>query len=242
MNSNHTNKLKPLGLLSSFLIFGAAAILLLLLTKYFIPFLATNTGLEVILCWFIVAGLGVFLPLIIAGLIILKLEGYNISASTLKNRLRFTKTTGKDWAISLGGLVLSLILSGAILKGLEWWLGDFDTSPPFMSFEPLTPGRYWILVIWAPYWLLNILGEEFLWRGVMLPRQEMVFGNKTWLIHGLGWSLFHIAFGWQLLITMIPLIFIQSYVVQKTKNSWTGVIMHAGINGPSFIAIALGAI
>jgi len=45
-----------------------------------------------------------------------------------------------------------------------------------------------------------------------------------------------------LLITLIPLIFIQSYIVQKTKNSWVGVIMHGGINGPSFIAIALGLI
>ena len=30
------------------------------------------------------------------------------------------------------------------------------------------------------------------------------------------------------------------YVVQKTKNSWTGVVIHGVINGPSFIAIAFG--
>ena len=76
----------------------------------------------------------------------------------------------------------------------------------------------------------------------MKPRQELVFGRNTWIFHGIGWGLFHIAFGWQLLITLIPLIFIQSYIVQKTKNSWVGVIMHGSINGPSFIAIALGLI
>jgi len=41
---------------------------------------------------------------------------------------------------------------------------------------------------------------------------------------------------------LIPLIFIQSYIVQKTKNSWIGVIMHGGLNGPSFIAICFGLI
>ncbi|MBN2103176.1 hypothetical protein JW835_03960 [bacterium] len=39
-----------------------------------------------------------------------------------------------------------------------------------------------------------------------------------------------------------PLIFIQSYAVQKTKNSWIGVIMHRGLNDPSFIAICFGFI
>jgi membrane protease YdiL (CAAX protease family) len=73
----------------------------------------------------------------------------------------------------------------------------------------------------------------------MLPRQEIAFGKNTWVIHGFGWGLFHIAFGWQLLITLMPLIFIQSYIVQRTKNSWIGVLMHGGLNGPSFIAIYL---
>jgi membrane protease YdiL (CAAX protease family) len=86
------------------------------------------------------------------------------------------------------------------------------------------------------------MGEEFLWRGVMLPRQEAAHGKYAWLFHGLGWGLFHIAFGWQLLIMLLPLIFIQTYIVQRTQNSWVGVIMHGGLNGPSFIAISLGLI
>lgn len=138
--------------------------------------------------------------------------------------------------------VLVGLISGLIMKRLELLIGKFDHSPAFMTFEPLTKGRYWLLLVWVPYWILNILGEEFLWRGVMLPRQEIAFGKYTWLIHGFGWGLFHIAFGWQLLITLIPLIFIQSYIVQRTKNSWIGVIMHGGLNGPSFIAICFGLI
>jgi membrane protease YdiL (CAAX protease family) len=239
---NKNIELTKLGFFSSFAIYIPAAILMYCLTKYLIPYLSTATGQETILFWFIVAGLGVFTPLIIAGILILKNEGLKISRSTWIERLRFRKITRNDLIWCIAGFVMAGVFSMIILKGLELMIGKFDHSPAFMSFEPLTKGRYWLLLVWFPYWILNILGEEFLWRGVMLPRQEIAFGKYTWLIHGCGWGLFHIAFGWQLLITLIPLIFIQSYVVQKTKNSWIGVIMHGGLNGPSFIAICFGLI
>ena len=235
-------EIKKLGFLGSFAIYIPAAILMYCMTKFLIPYLSRETGQETIFFWFIVAGLGIFTPLIITGILILKSEGYKISKSTWTQRLRFRKITKTDLIWSIVGLVLVGVFSGLIVKGLELIIGKFDHSPSFMSFEPLTKGRYWLLIIWAPYWILNILGEEFLWRGVMLPRQEVTFGKHSWLIHGFGWGLFHIAFGWQLLITLIPLIFIQSYIVQRTKNSWIGVIMHGGLNGPSFIAICFGLI
>jgi len=239
---NKVKELKKLGFISSFSIYIPAAILMSVLTKYLIPYFSTVTGQETIFSWFIGAGLGIFTPLIITGIFILKMEGFNFSMSTWTERLRFRKTTKRDLIWCFVGLVVVGIFSGIILKVLELAIGKFDHSPAFMSFEPLTNGRYWLLLIWFPYWILNILGEEFLWRGVMLPRQEIAFGKYTWLIHGFGWGIFHIAFGWQLLITLIPLIFVQSYVVQKTKNSWIGVIMHGGLNGPSFIAICFGLI
>lgn len=235
-------EIKKLGVLGSFAIYIPASIVMFCLTKYLIPYLSKATGQETILFWFIVAGLGIFTPLIVTGILILKFEGYKISKSTWMERLRFRSITKSDLMWCFAGLILVGMLSMIVMKGLEFMVGKFDHSPSFMAFEPLTNGRYWLLWVWAPYWILNILGEEFLWRGVMLPRQEAAFGKHAWLIHGVGWGLFHIAFGWQLLITLIPLIFIQSYVVQRTKNSWIGVIMHGGLNGPSFIAICFGLI
>ncbi len=234
--------IKKLGLLGSFVIYIPAAILMYCMTQYLIPYLSYATGQETILFWFIVGALGIFTPLIITGLLILKTEGYELSKRTWTQRLRFRKINRNDILWSIVGLILVGILSGLIMKVLELLTGKFDHSPSFMSFEPLSKGRYWLLLVWLPYWILNILGEEFLWRGLMMPRQEITFGKHTWLIHGFGWELFHIAFGWQLLITMTPLIFIQSYAVQRTKNSWVGVIMHGGLNGPSFIAICFGLI
>jgi membrane protease YdiL (CAAX protease family) len=239
---NKNVELKGLGLIPSFAIFIPAAVLVFFMTGYVIPYLSKLTGQETVFSWFIVAGLGIFLPLIITAVIILKSEGFTLYKGTWTRRMRFGRITGKDILWSIGGLILVVILSGSVMKGVEFCMGKFDHSPAFMSFEPLSKGRYWLLAVWCPYWILNILGEEILWRGVMLPRQEISFGKYAWIIHGSGWALFHVAFGWQLLITVIPLIYIQSYVVQRTKNSWTGVIMHAGINGPGFLAIAFGLI
>ncbi len=234
------SSLRNMGLGSSFTIYIAAGLLMFLLTKYLIPHLSGITGLEPVLFWFIVAGLGVFLPLLILAIIILRKEGYRMNTGTWKHRLRFRPLSRNELLWTFGGLISILLLSGLVMTLLQALTGGFDHSPPFMAFEPLDAGRYWFLLVWLPYWILNILGEEILWRGVMLPRQEISFGNKTWLIHGFGWGIFHVAFGWQLLITLVPILFILPFVVQKTKNTWSGVIIHAGINGPSFIAIAMG--
>lgn len=235
-------KLQKLDLVRSFLIYGAAAILMYTLTHYLIPYSSRMTGIETIFFWFVIGGIGIFTPLIILGVLILNKEGYGITRETFKRRLRFKKLTKSDIAWTLTGFLLVAVLSLTIMKLLESFVGQYEQAPDFMTFEPLSKGRYWLLLVWLPYWILNIGGEEFLWRGVMLPRQELAFGKYTWLIHGSGWGLFHIAFGWKLLLTLLPLIFIQSFIVQKTKNSWTGVILHGGLNGPSFIAISFGLI
>ncbi len=234
------NNIKPIGLLQSILIFGIISVIFFLETHFLIPFLTKQTGLETIIFWFIVAALGMFLPLLVLAYIMLKREGRAIGKDTWKNRMRFRKMDKGDWLWCIGSFIAIGILSFAIMKGLEAILGKVDNQPPFMAFEPLTPGRYWILLLWFPYWLFNIMGEEILWRGVILPGQETVFKKNTWLIHGACWGIFHIAFGWQLLLTLLPLLFIQSYAVQRRKNSWIGVVLHAGINGPSFIAISFG--
>ena len=168
------------------------------------------------------------------------MEGLTFSKDTWRDRLRFRKMNSGDWLWSIGGMVLIGICGVIVMKLIEHFVGQVDSQPPFMDFEPLTPGRYWILALWFPYWILNIMGEEILWRGVLLPRQEVIFGKKTWIIHGILWGIFHIAFGWHILLTVVPILFIQSYIVQRRKNSWIGVVIHALVNGPSFIAISFG--
>ena len=203
---------------------------------------SVSFGLESIIFWFICGGLGVLTPLIIAGVMMLRKEGSKFTKETFVERLRFRPMTRRDWRYSLLALVVIGLLTSGIMIAMQVLFSDFNHTPSFMTLDPLSPGRYWLLLAWLPYWLLNIGGEEFFWRGVLLPRQEKTFEDKTWILHGTGWAIFHIAFGWQLLVMLLPLLYIEPYVVQKTQNTWTGVFLHGVINGPSFIAIALGII
>lgn len=228
----------PMGWVATTVLFGAAGLLLFVATHLLIPPLSRATGVEPVVYWFLVGGLGVFAPLVALGAFLLRRE--DLRGTPLARRLRFRRMDRGDWLWALGGLVAV----GALSAGIQWALfavvGEVDLHPPFMALEPLSAGRYWILAAWVPFWLLNILGEEFLWRGVVLPRQEAGLGARAWMANAWGWAIFHLAFGWQLLLLLLPILLVLPYVVQRRRNSWVGVVIHAGLNGPGFVAVALG--
>ncbi len=62
------------------------------------------------------------------------------------------------------------------------WMFDI-TSATFMGI-PLA-GAWWVLLGYLVYIVLNVFGEELSWRGYVLPRQELAFGEWTWAIHGI---------------------------------------------------------
>lgn len=117
-----------------------------------------------------------------------------------------------------------------------------ETSPPFMKFDPFSPSERWMLSVWAFMFFFNIVGEELLWRGYILPGQEITHGNMAWLINAALWMMFHLCFGLTLMIMLLPIILVLPYAVQKTENTNVGILIHALLNGPSFIMISLGII
>lgn len=209
-------------------------------THLAIPYFSSHTSVESIVWWFVFGGFGVFLPLVLVGFFLLKSEPSHFDRLLITSRLRFRPMTASDWCWGFGGLLAVGISSALLIQGMKFVLGDVSLQPSFMAFMPLSSGRYWILVAWLPFWILNIMGEEFLWRGILLPRQEIVFGKRAWLVNSMGWLLFHLAFGLTLLITLLPIVFILPYIVQRRRNTWVGVLIHAGLNGPAFVAVALG--
>lgn len=232
----------PMGLLQGFVLFGAGALLLGLSTRLVIPAVSDGTAMEPVVAWFLVGGMLVFLPILLTGLFLLRQESRGSTARRWSARLRFRRMNRTDWAWGIGALIVIGLLTGSIQVLMGLFLDDPNLHPPFMAFEPLAPGRYWILGAWLPFWVLNIMGEEIVWRGVMLPRQEVALGDHAWMANAGGWLIFHVAFGWQLLLLLTPIIFVLPYVVQKRKNSWIAVLIHGGLNGPAFVAIALGLV
>ena len=110
------NNIKEISFLKSFLIFGMASLVLFLETHFLIPFLSEQTGIEPIVFWLIVAGFGLFLPMLVVSYLLLKSEGFEINKDTWQKRLRFKKMDKTDWLWSIGSIIMIGILSFAIMK------------------------------------------------------------------------------------------------------------------------------
>ena len=113
------------------------------------------------------------------------------------------------------------------------------------SIEELAGGAVkgnWTLV-WVSFVTLffNIFGEELWWRGYLLPRQELVHGSSTWIIHGVLWTMFH-AFKYWELAAILPASLALSFVAYKRKNTWPGIFTHLTVNGLGPISILFLAI
>ncbi len=230
----------PLGLLGSAALFGVGALLLFLTTRLAVPMLVSATGAEPVVMWFLAASAVVFGPLLLLAALLLYRERRGGRQGSWGARLWLRPMNGGDWLWAAGGFAAVGLLTagiGAALGGLQ---GETNLHPSFMAFEPLGPARYWILGAWLPFFVLNIGGEEFVWRAFALPRQEAAFGGRAWLMNGVLWLLFHAAFPWQVLVTLVPITLILPYIVQRRRSTWIGVVIHAAFGAMGFLALAFG--
>lgn len=237
---------RPISLLESILLFGLPALLLYGIAYYFMPFLQQAFSIHPGLSWFI-GGAVVFIALFILAIVLYKKDFHASSFKTMLSDLRFLKMTKRDWKYSLIGL-LCIFLAMGVVFGISQLLHIYvdipliQTDPPFLQFDPFVGIERFYLLVWLVMFFFNIVGEEFLWHGYMLQRQEATYGKYAWLVNGLFWGLFHFAFGVHILLLVAPSLFIIPYIIQKTKNTTNGIVVHGLMNGPIFILIALGII
>ena len=237
--------IKPISATRSLLLFGIPSIVFLFICRMLIPLLHQTNGLHPALSWFI-GGLLVFLPLFLLAFYLTRKDGFREKAAIL-SRMRLRKMSSRDWKYTLISTVVIMILSGAIMgisKFLHssYGIAEIETTPSFMKFEPFQGTERFLLLVWLLMFFFNIFGEELMWRGYILPSQEVDLGNVAWLFNALLWILFHICFGIQLMILLVPIMFILPYAVQKTQNTTVGIYIHALVNGPAFIMVSLGII
>ena len=241
------------------------------LVYFSIPALIFIAGFWLIMPWFSRLGilpfyaylLGLDIPLIlllIASLVWFKAEGRELTWQNLRERFRLKRMDGKAWLWSLGALIVGSVIGYGAVSQLSSWLiaqGLLPVPasiPAFMSpstapntfsiYDAATGGLRgnWLPAIALTFSLvLNILGEEFWWRGVVLPRQELAFGKWTWLLHGTLWACFHI-FKWWDVLYLLPVTLSLAFVCSKLKNTTPGIVIHSITNGISLIPVVLGII
>jgi membrane protease YdiL (CAAX protease family) len=91
--------------------------------------------------------------------------------------------------------------------------------------------------------VFNILGEEFLFRGVLLPKMGGVFGKWDWVANGVLMGGYHWHQPWTILGTMVVAIFTLALPARRFRSTWMSIITHSAqhvIVLPMILAIVLG--
>lgn len=83
-------------------------------------------------------------------------------------------------------------------------------------------GLFFVLAIFNTF-----LGEEFLFRGVLLPKMEGVFGKWDWAANGILFSFYHLHQPWGILATL-PADLIFAYSGKRFHSNWFPIILHSG--------------
>jgi membrane protease YdiL (CAAX protease family) len=86
-------------------------------------------------------------------------------------------------------------------------------------------GWYAVLVVLVAF--NTVLGEELLFRGLLLPRMRGVFGRGDWVANGLLFTLYHLHTPWVIPTEWPADVFLFAYPSRRFESAWMGIIVHS---------------
>jgi len=209
--------------------------------------------------WAITVGL---IWLFVLSMIIVRREEGDLRWATIRRRLwlntpRNPKTgqpQARLWLWVVPGVIL-FALSGIVLAPIlePLWVSIFPflAEPPSFDFGSIMEspdiqaqlvGNWSFVVMLVLLTVFNtILGEEFLFRGVLLPKMNGVFGKWDWVANGLLFTLYHVHQPWGFLSTWIEDIFFLALPAKRFRSTWMAIIIHSAQN-VFFLFIVLGLV
>ncbi len=134
-------------------------------------------------------------------------------------------------------LVPALFFSGLLNLGIRsyvdapmGWLFPALRPAAYMDMQQLaTPafrGQWWILGIALVHAVFNyFMGEEFLFRGVLLPRMQGVFGKADWLANGVLFGLYHLHKPWSIPGNILSA-FAMTWPSARFRSNWMAIVVH----------------
>lgn len=117
----------------------------------------------------------------------------------------------------------------------------YDLSAQLSSLRAQWVGAWGLLGLYFVSSLFNtVLGEEFLFRGVLLPKMEGVFGKWDWVANGVLFSFYHLHQPWGIL-AIIPGDLVIAYSGKRFRSNWFPIILHSA-QAVFFLFIILGLV
>jgi len=86
----------------------------------------------------------------------------------------------------------------------------------------------------------NFLGEEFLFRGVLLPKMEGVFGKWDWVANGVIFGFYHLQMPWGILSNIVFGVIV-AFSGKRFHSNWFPIILHNG-QAVYFLVLILGLV
>ena len=85
-------------------------------------------------------------------------------------------------------------------------------------------GWFAVVVVFSVF--NTVLGEELLFRGLLLPRMRGVFGRRAWLANGVLHGLYHLHQPWSIPKSLVNGM-LYAYPTQRFQCVWMGIIVHS---------------
>ena len=114
--------------------------------------------------------------------------------------------------------------------------GDFVDSDRGEDFFRGAWGWFAVVVVLAVF--NTVLGEELLFRGLLLPRMQGVFGRRDWVANGALHAVYHLHQPWSIPASLVDNILLLAYPSRRYQSAWMGIIVHS-VQTPFFIVIVL---
>jgi membrane protease YdiL (CAAX protease family) len=200
--------------------------------------------------------------LFVLSLIIVRQEEGDLRWATVKRRLRLNaprdpksgETHRRLWLWVIP-FVIAIVVWEIVLRSYvdKLWVSTFPflAEPPGYSFGALFAskailgrlvGAWWFFGLFVVNAVFNtILGEEFLFRGVLLPKMEGVFGRWSWVANGVLFGFYHVHQPWSIVGNVISGVFLVAFPSWRFRSTWMGVIVHS-VQSVYFAFLILGVV
>ncbi len=133
---------------------------------------------------------------------------------------------GKTWLIAIPIVVaLGLEEMLSISAPLNRDFGEFLSSDVGKAMFDGSWG--WFAVVVAMGIFNTVLGEELLFRGVLLPRMHVAFGDRDWLANGVLFAAYHVHVPWVIPISLLMDPFLYAYPAKRYRSASLGIAVHS---------------
>ena len=181
-------------------------------------------------------------------LILLRGEGSTFRWADLRERLWLLPPTNRSGRIDrrLWWWLIPLILISAVFAMMiapviqDAWtaLFPFFAEPESFSmnsFMASPESRAALIGNWGLFFLFfvqmffnTVIGEELLFRGILLPRMAGVFGKWDWVANGILFGFYHWHQPWGMFTSAIDGTLLYALPSRLFKSAWFGIIVHSG--------------